>query len=81
MAYPFDIIKKRAQVAQNFTESNFGSVNITKLVREIYTKEGFIKGFYKGITVNFIKVSEPKPRDLRVRVLSRMELHFQRNTS
>lgn len=58
MAYPFDILKKRAQVTQNFTETNNGSVNILNLMREIYTKEGIFRGFYKGITVNFVKVSD-----------------------
>ena len=56
MAYPFDILKKRAQVTQNFTESNFGSVSILGLIKEIYLKEGVLRGFYKGITVNFVKV-------------------------
>jgi hypothetical protein len=52
-----DTMKKRLQVSSNFTETNAGKSSIFALMKKIYTKEGFFRGFYKGMTINFFKVS------------------------
>jgi len=57
VAYPFDVVRRRMQ-AQNYLYSH-GHVDKIRTVREmvrfIYTNEGIIRGFYKGISVNAIK--------------------------
>lgn len=55
-----DTLKKRMQVCANFTEQgkNASQYGIISMIKCIYTKEGFFKGFYKGVTVNFFKVSD-----------------------
>jgi hypothetical protein len=51
-----DTVKKRAQVSSNFTEANAARLNLGALIKKIYVKEGIFRGFYKGLTINFIKV-------------------------
>lgn len=55
VSYPFDILKKRAQVTSNFTEVDPQKLRLIELSRRIWKTEG-MRGFYKGITLNFFKV-------------------------
>jgi solute carrier family 25, member 42 len=53
-SYPFDILRRRMQTANliNQNESNLNSIQLcTKIIRE----EGFFKGMYKGLSLNWIK--------------------------
>lgn len=46
--YPFQVLKARLQ-------SYNASANLPEVIREIYTKEGGFRGFYKGIYINLFR--------------------------
>ncbi|CAD8113114.1 unnamed protein product [Paramecium primaurelia] len=57
LAYPFDIVKKRMQ-GQNvlLQQGEIQMMTSTWVqIKTIYKVEGIIKGFYKGVSLNFIK--------------------------
>lgn len=49
--HPFDVVKTRLQVDQSTTAQVGGSVRI---VREIARNEGYVNGFYRGLSPNII---------------------------
>lgn len=55
-SYPFDVVRRRMQTAYilNRDEYNMGSV---RLFEKIVRQEGVIRGLYKGLSMNWIKVS------------------------
>jgi solute carrier family 25 protein 42 len=55
--YPIDIIRKRMQAQSLLLQKNKITkiVNYRELITSIWNHEGFIKGFYKGISLNAIK--------------------------
>lgn len=54
LSYPFDVVRRRLQTATvlNPHESN---LSIICLFLRIWEREGFRKGFYKGLSLNWIK--------------------------
>ena len=53
-------------MAENFSEKEKSpSAHIFRLVKKIYVKEGMFRGFYKGMTINFFKVSSSLKLTLR----------------
>ena len=57
MAYPFDVLRKRMQGQFLLMEKKEidGLQNYRQLIMGILQKEGFFRGFYKGISLNMIK--------------------------
>jgi solute carrier family 25 protein 42 len=51
-SYPLDIVRRRLQVGQ--FSRNY-SYSIIGILRDVYREEGIFHGWYKGITINFIK--------------------------
>jgi solute carrier family 25 protein 42 len=52
--YPLDILRRRIQTA-NFINPNESHLNAIQLFEKILHQEGFIKGLYKGLSMNWIK--------------------------
>jgi solute carrier family 25 protein 42 len=54
LSYPFDVVRRRLQTATvlNPHESNLSILN---LFVKIWKNEGLIRGFYKGLSLNWIK--------------------------
>lgn len=57
MAYPFDVLRKRMQGQfLLFEKKEIDELaNYKTLVKRILEKEGFFRGFYKGLSLNMIK--------------------------
>jgi solute carrier family 25 protein 42 len=57
LGYPLDIIRKRMQGQHLlFQKKEIERIsNYKELISQIWQKEGFIRGFYKGISLNMIK--------------------------
>ncbi|CAG7720576.1 unnamed protein product [Allacma fusca] len=51
-SYPLDIVRRRLQVGQF---SRGYSYSIIGILKEVYREEGIFHGWFKGITLNFIK--------------------------
>ncbi|CAJ1060244.1 LOW QUALITY PROTEIN: mitochondrial coenzyme A transporter SLC25A42 [Xyrichtys novacula] len=51
-SYPLDVVRRRMQTA-GVTGSSY--VTILGTMREIITKEGFVHGLYKGLSMNWVK--------------------------
>lgn len=50
--HPFDVVKTRLQVDQSFENVRAGgSIHIA---RDIWKKEGFFHGYYRGLTPNIV---------------------------
>lgn len=54
LSYPFDIIRRRMQTSA-ILNNNEANMRIMPLVVKILNEEGIIKGFYKGLSMNWIK--------------------------
>lgn len=57
LGYPLDILRKRMQGQYLLFQKQEidRMLNYRELIRAILDKEGFLKGFYKGISLNMIK--------------------------
>jgi solute carrier family 25 protein 42 len=53
-SYPFDVIRRRMQTAFILNKQDV-EMSATDLFRQIYKNEGIIRGFYKGLSLNWIK--------------------------
>lgn len=53
LSYPLALVRTRLQAS---TSSDQNSVSMSILIRQIYEKEG-LRGFYRGIVPNFMKVA------------------------
>ena len=51
-------MKRRSQAADNFTVIEKNGLGLIGLIKKIYKEEGLFRGFYKGTTLNFVKVSQ-----------------------
>lgn len=51
-SYPLDVVRRRMQTA-GVTGSSYGT--ILRTMREIVTREGVIRGLYKGLSMNWLK--------------------------
>lgn len=49
LVYPFDIVKKRIMVLES------SKIDLRREIKAPYYSNGFIKGYYKGFSVNLIK--------------------------
>jgi hypothetical protein len=66
LSYPFDILKKRLQGQRallldgEITKMKYSTQPICRsnisMIKSIYKHEGITRGFYKGITLNLVKV-------------------------
>ena len=54
LSYPFDIIRRRMQTSAVMDNQEV-NLTINQLVRKILREEGLFKGFYKGLSMNWIK--------------------------
>jgi solute carrier family 25 protein 42 len=57
VSYPFEVLRRRMQGQALLLEKGEISqvFNYKTLIHEILEKEGYFKGFYKGVSLNFIK--------------------------
>jgi solute carrier family 25 folate transporter 32 len=51
--YPYQVVKSRMQVQQDYVKHRYSSVFVT--VKTIYSAEGIL-GFYKGLAINTLRV-------------------------
>ena len=54
VSYPFDVVRRRLQTA-TILKRNESNISIFRLFYQIWQNEGVIRGFYKGLSLNWIK--------------------------
>ncbi len=54
-SYPLDIVRRRMQTARQMGLAPNRYATVIGTLVLVYQKEGFFRGWYKGITMNFIK--------------------------
>ncbi len=54
-SYPLDIVRRRMQTARQMGQPEDRYRTIGGTLREVYRKEGIRRGWYKGVSMNFIK--------------------------
>lgn len=54
-SYPLDIVRRRMQTTGVTPECQDRYLTIGTTIRKIYYEEGIIHGFYKGLSMNWIK--------------------------
>jgi hypothetical protein len=68
--YPIDLVKTRLQNEH----SRVGISKLPSFIKQIYSKNGGLKGFYAGLSANLLGVTPEKAIKLTVNDLARMEL-------
>lgn len=54
VSYPFDVVRRRLQTA-TILKPNESNISIIRLFVLIWQREGVVHGFYKGLSLNWIK--------------------------
>ena len=54
-SYPLDIVRRRMQTARQMGVANTEYRSILGTLAAVYRKEGVRRGWYKGLSMNFIK--------------------------
>lgn len=54
-SYPLDIVRRRMQTTGLRKNCADKYLRVTSTIRKIYTEEGIVRGFYKGLSMNWIK--------------------------
>jgi solute carrier family 25, member 42 len=52
-SYPFDIVRRRMQTSGVQNCDKYETIRQT--LRKVYFEEGIIRGFYKGLSMNWVK--------------------------
>lgn len=52
-SYPLDIVRRRMQTSGELNCDSYTTIRQT--LRKIYVEEGIIRGFFKGLSMNFVK--------------------------
>lgn len=54
-SYPLDIVRRRMQTTGVMPNCTDQYLTISGTIAKIYREEGIIRGFYKGLSMNWIK--------------------------
>ncbi len=54
-SYPLDIVRRRMQTARQMGLASDKYTSILGTLKEVYEREGIRRGWYKGLSMNFIK--------------------------
>lgn len=52
-SYPLDIVRRRMQTSGVGNCDRYETIRQT--LRKVYTEEGIVRGFYKGLSMNWVK--------------------------
>lgn len=54
-SYPLDIVRRRMQTSGMAINNNDVYTSVRQTLVKIYKEEGIVRGFYKGLSMNWVK--------------------------
>lgn len=54
-SYPLDIVRRRMQTSGMAINNNDVYTSVRQTLVKIYNEEGIVRGFYKGLSMNWVK--------------------------